>query len=127
MVVHIFNPSIWQAKAGLVYRVSSRIAVLHIETLENKQTNKKTVTTKNKKYENKTKPPFWGQRDSSAAKSTGSSCKGLRFDCQHPQGSSQLSSIPGNLRIFSDFHKHQAHTRCTGTCKPNIYTHKIKL
>jgi hypothetical protein len=58
MVAHAFNPSTWEAdarqiselEASLVYRVSSRTARLHRETLfwDNKKRNKQTITTKQK-------------------------------------------------------------------------------
>ena len=59
MVVHTFNPQhlggrdrqISEFEASLVYRVSSRTAGLHRETLSQKQTNKQTKNPKQTKKE----------------------------------------------------------------------------
>lgn len=45
-----------------------------------------------------------GTGEKAAAKGTRGSCRGLRFDSQHPCGSSQqfVSPLPGDLTLFSD-------------------------
>jgi hypothetical protein len=67
VVAHAFNPSTWEAEAdrflifkvSLVYRVSSRTARLHRETL-----SQKNKTKQNKTKQNKTKKAIKGKQNS---------------------------------------------------------------
>lgn len=92
---------------------------------------------------------FRGWREISVVKSTGCSSRGSRFSSQHPQGSSELTGIAGDLTLtetyaqtntnayktrinrsgdqapFSDFHRHYMHVLYRHTCRQNTRTQKI--
>lgn len=94
------------------------------------------------------KVSVWGWRGGSTVKSTGFSSRGSRFSSQHPQGSSELTGIAGDLTLtetyaqtntnayktrinrsgdqapFSDFHRYYMYVLYRHTCRQNTRTQK---
>jgi hypothetical protein len=79
VVVHAFNPSIWEAEAGGILSSVRGQLGLHSEFQDSQGYTEKSSLEKKKKF-------FWGWRDGSVDKS---SSKGPEFNSQQPHGDSQ--------------------------------------